>query len=97
MTPATPSFCVPDRAPFDPFHYVRRASEVVKCGGVAIGGDEVLKVAIRREKFDAIAHKLDKLGDFRPDFVYEDAGLIEIDPRDDSAVAELECGARRRA
>jgi (E)-4-hydroxy-3-methylbut-2-enyl-diphosphate synthase len=96
MTPATPSFCVPDRAPFDPFHYVRRASGVVKCGGVTIGGDEVLKVAIRREKFDAIAHKLDKLGEFRPDFVYEDAGLLEMDPRDDSAVAALNADTSAR-
>ena len=38
-----------------------------------IGGEEVMQVFIRQAKYDQLAHKLDKLGDFKPDFVFEQA------------------------
>jgi (E)-4-hydroxy-3-methylbut-2-enyl-diphosphate synthase len=44
---------------------------------------------VTRRHFDAVAHKLDGLGDFQPELVYEDLPLKEIDPRDEAAVAEL--------
>ncbi|MFT5412085.1 MAG: (E)-4-hydroxy-3-methylbut-2-enyl-diphosphate synthase, partial [Verrucomicrobiales bacterium] len=31
----------------------------------------------------------DKLGDFKPEIVVEDSGVVEIDPRDDAAIEEL--------
>jgi (E)-4-hydroxy-3-methylbut-2-enyl-diphosphate synthase len=77
---------------YDPFHYARRASALVERVGAKIGDGGVVQVAIRQTKFEQLAHKLDKLGDFKPDFVYEDAGIIEVDPRDDAAIAQLNGG-----
>ena len=75
--------------PFDPFSYKRRETSPLTVGATKIGGESVIAVAIRAEKFAAIAHKLDTLGDFKPDFIYEDAGTTEVDPRDDAALASL--------
>ncbi len=74
---------------YDPFDYVRRASQVLTINGVKAGGHETVPVFTSRKKWDAVAHKIDKLGDYKPEIVIEDSGVIEIDPRDDAAIASL--------
>jgi len=81
---------------FDPFSYQRRATEkIVVAGGVdpgrkiQIGGDELIRVVVRQANFDKIAHKIDKMGDYKPEIVYEKAQIKELDPRDEIAIAEL--------
>ena len=86
---------------FDPFSYRRRATSRIEvpsavsaaegqAGSLSyIGGEEVPRVAIRQAKFNQIAHKVKSLGDFQPDFVCEKSGVIEVDPRDERAIAEL--------
>jgi (E)-4-hydroxy-3-methylbut-2-enyl-diphosphate synthase len=49
----------------------------------------LIRVLIRRENFDKIAHKIDKMGDYKPEIVYEDAGIVEVDPRDDAAIEKV--------
>lgn len=74
---------------FDPFSYTRRESSKVTVNGIPLGGDEVPRVVVTRKHYDAVAHKLSGLGDFQPELVYEDLPVVEIDPRDAAAVAEL--------
>ena len=81
---------------FDPFSYQRRATEkIVVAGGVdpgrkiQFGGDELIRVVVRQANFDKIAHKIDKMGDYKPEIVYEKAQIKELDPRDEIAIAEL--------
>jgi (E)-4-hydroxy-3-methylbut-2-enyl-diphosphate synthase len=90
--------CIDSSAPlsYDPFSYERRASETISETSVAepgqqvsLGGEELLRVAIRRENYEKIAHKIARMGDFKPEFLIEDANLQELDPRDDQAVAAL--------
>ena len=50
---------------------------------VHLGGEETVRVAIRRANFEKIAHKVERMGDYKPEFVYETAGVVELDPRDD--------------
>ena len=75
--------------PFDPFSYQRRATKKIAHDGVKLGGDELIRVVVRQANFDKIAHKIDKMGDYKPEIVYETANIIEVDPRDDSAIARL--------
>ena len=75
--------------PFDPFTYTRRASKRIEVAGVPLGGGEVVRVVVRRAVFDKVAHKLDGLGDYRPEIVFEDAGVVEIDPTDAASVARV--------
>jgi len=75
--------------PFDPFSYARRASERLMVAGVPLGGNELVRVVVRKAAFEKIAHKLDGLGDYRPEIVLEESGVIELDPRDDAAIASV--------
>ena len=74
---------------FDPFSYRRRASETIERDGVRLGGEELIRVVVGQENFDKIAHKIDKMGDYKPEIVYENAQIREIDPRDADAIAKL--------
>jgi len=74
---------------FDPFSYQRRATEKIECGRVKLGGDELIRVVVRQANFDKIAHKIDKMGDYKPEIVYENATAVEIDPFDDAAIAKI--------
>jgi len=74
---------------FDPFSYARRPSEKLTINGVPLGGDEVPRVVVMRKHGDAVAHKLEGLGDFQPELVYEDLPILEIDPRDAEGVAAV--------
>ena len=60
------------------------------CGySVAIGGEETVRVAIRQANFEKVAHKVERMGDYKPEFVYETVGIAELDPRDDAMIATL--------
>jgi (E)-4-hydroxy-3-methylbut-2-enyl-diphosphate synthase len=74
---------------FDPFSYQRRATETIERDGVRLGGEELMRVLVRQTNFDKIAHKIDKMGDYKPEIVYENAEVVEIDPRDDAAIAQV--------
>jgi (E)-4-hydroxy-3-methylbut-2-enyl-diphosphate synthase len=71
---------------WDPFSYNRRPCPAMRAGDVAVGGEETMRVVVRQRTFDLLAHKLDRLGDFQPEIVLEQAGILEIDPRDEAAL-----------
>jgi (E)-4-hydroxy-3-methylbut-2-enyl-diphosphate synthase len=56
---------------------------------VKLGGAELIRVVIKKANFDKIAHKIEKMGDYKPEIIYENAGIVEIDPRDETAIAKL--------
>jgi (E)-4-hydroxy-3-methylbut-2-enyl-diphosphate synthase len=63
---------------------------------IGVGGEELVRVVVRQTNYDKIAHKVDRLGDYKPEIVYEQAEVVELDPHDDAAVAQLKAskGAR---
>ncbi|MFV0415410.1 MAG: (E)-4-hydroxy-3-methylbut-2-enyl-diphosphate synthase [Chthoniobacterales bacterium] len=80
----------------DPFSYTRRPGKEIsfdsQLGKTRIGGEQLVQVAIRPSSFEQLAHKIDALGDFRPDFVIpadEDPHYVEIDPRDDNEICRV--------
>ncbi|HZR06429.1 MAG TPA: (E)-4-hydroxy-3-methylbut-2-enyl-diphosphate synthase [Candidatus Udaeobacter sp.] len=81
---------------FDPYSYQRRATETISVAGgvdpggnVKLGGAELIRVIVRQTNFDKIAHKIDRMGDYKPEIVYENAHIQEVDPRDQDAIAKL--------
>ncbi|HET6888002.1 MAG TPA: (E)-4-hydroxy-3-methylbut-2-enyl-diphosphate synthase [Candidatus Udaeobacter sp.] len=81
---------------FDPYSYHRRATDTVAVAGIGapgqrvkLGGAELIRVVVRRANFDKIVHKIDKMGDYKPEIIYEDAYVADVDPRDDAAIAKL--------
>ncbi len=75
--------------PWNPFEYERRKSEVIEIQGHRLGGEETVRVFTTQKKWDSVAHKIDSLGDFKPEIVIEKSGIIAIDPRDKTAIEEL--------
>jgi (E)-4-hydroxy-3-methylbut-2-enyl-diphosphate synthase len=80
---------------FDPFSYQRRATEKIERDGVKLGGDELIRVVVRQANFDKVAHKIDRMGDYKPEIIYETAQIQHVDPRNENAVAKI--NAERRA
>jgi len=81
---------------FDPFSYQRRATETLAVAGIGdpgrsikLGGEQLLRVVVRKANFDKIAHKIHKMGDYKPEIVYENAQIEEVDPRDEQALGRL--------
>ena len=73
--------------PFDPFSYTRRASQRLQVDGIPLGGPELVRVVATQSTWEKLGHKLEALGDYKPEIVLEKSGVIEIDPRDSEAVA----------
>ena len=48
-----------------------------------------MRVVVRQDTWDKLAHKIEALGDYKPEIIYEKAGVVEVDPRDTGAVAKL--------
>jgi (E)-4-hydroxy-3-methylbut-2-enyl-diphosphate synthase len=86
---------------YDPFSYQRRSSAKIAVTGIGdpakeidIGGEETVRVAIRRSNLEKIAHKVDRMGDYKPEFVYEESGIVDVDPRDDAVISALNRSAQ---
>jgi (E)-4-hydroxy-3-methylbut-2-enyl-diphosphate synthase len=80
-----------------PFSYQRRGSEKICVAGIggeiSLGGEETVRVVVRQENFDKVAHKIDRMGDYKPEIVYEQADIAEVDPREESEIARLNAQA----
>ncbi|HEY8990749.1 MAG TPA: (E)-4-hydroxy-3-methylbut-2-enyl-diphosphate synthase [Luteolibacter sp.] len=74
---------------YDPFSYERRKTDVLDVEGHELGGDRTVRVFTTQANWNALAHKIAKLGDFKPEVVVEKSGVLELDPRDHDAVAAL--------
>jgi (E)-4-hydroxy-3-methylbut-2-enyl-diphosphate synthase len=74
---------------YDPFSYERRHSGVMTVMGHELGGDKTVRVFTTQERWNALAHKIASMGDFKPEIILEKSGVIEIDPRDEAAVSHL--------
>ncbi|MCB1089041.1 MAG: flavodoxin-dependent (E)-4-hydroxy-3-methylbut-2-enyl-diphosphate synthase, partial [Verrucomicrobiae bacterium] len=74
---------------WDPFSFKRQSSERIEVQGIGLGGEETVRVFTTQAKWDAVAHKLEQLGDFQPEIVVETSGVLAIDPRDEVAIATI--------
>ena len=74
---------------YDPFSFHRRKSQAVAHQGHHIGGSHVIAVLTSLEKWKALEHKLEKLGDFKPEGYLEAPDKVEIHPLDDTLIETL--------
>ncbi len=74
---------------YDPFSYERRKTDVLSVQGHELGGDRTVRVFTTQTNWNALAHKIAKLGDFKPEIVVEKSGALEVDPRDHASIAAL--------
>jgi (E)-4-hydroxy-3-methylbut-2-enyl-diphosphate synthase len=70
--------------PFDPFHYARRETPEVELNDlVKCGSEQLIRVVVTRATWEKVTPKIRPSEDVRPEAVYEDLNLAEIDPTDD--------------
>jgi (E)-4-hydroxy-3-methylbut-2-enyl-diphosphate synthase len=68
--------------PFDPFGFERRETPEAELGldGVRCGGEQLIRVVVTRAVFDKVAPKIRPKDDVKPEAVYEDLNVLEVDP-----------------
>ncbi|MFO1475493.1 MAG: (E)-4-hydroxy-3-methylbut-2-enyl-diphosphate synthase [Verrucomicrobiota bacterium] len=70
--------------PFDPFTFTRRATPQIELApGVACGHEQTVRVVVTRATWDKVAPKITPKADVRPEAVYEDLNVAELDPATD--------------
>jgi (E)-4-hydroxy-3-methylbut-2-enyl-diphosphate synthase len=79
------AFRIPDSEfPFDPFHFEKRETpEIELADGIKCGGEQLIRVVVTRATFDKVAPKIRPKDDVKPEAVYEDLNVAEIDPTQD--------------
>jgi (E)-4-hydroxy-3-methylbut-2-enyl-diphosphate synthase len=72
---------------FDPFNFDRRATpEVELAGGVKCGGEQTVRVVVTDVAWQKLAPKIRPKDDVKPEAIYEDLNVCEVDPRQDFEV-----------
>ena len=67
--------------PFDPFHFEKRETPEIELNeNVKCGGEQLIRVVVTRATFDKVAPKIRPKDDVKPEAVYEDLNIAEIDP-----------------
>ncbi len=78
--------------PFDPFHYERRLTpetelnETIKCGG-----EQTVRVVVTKATWDKVAPKISPKADVKPEAVYEDLNILELDPTQEISSETINC------
>ena len=68
---------------FDPFDYSRRGTpEITLNNDIRCGGEQPIRVVVVEKSWMEIAPQIHVHDDVRPEAVYENLNLLEVDPRD---------------
>jgi (E)-4-hydroxy-3-methylbut-2-enyl-diphosphate synthase len=82
----------PNEFPFDPFHFEKRETPEIELNeNTKCGGEQLIRVVVTRATFDKVAPKIRPKDDVKPEAVYEDLNIAEIDPAQDF---EINCEAQ---
>jgi len=69
----------------DPFAFERRSTPEIDLGldGLRCGGEQTVRVVVTRSTWDKVAPKIRPKDDVKPEAVYEDLNVAEVDPAAD--------------
>jgi (E)-4-hydroxy-3-methylbut-2-enyl-diphosphate synthase len=74
--------------PFDPFHFERRVTPEIELGeNSKCGGEQLIRVVVTRATWDKVSPKIRPKDDVKPEAVYEDLNIAEIDPTGDFGIS----------
>jgi len=72
---------------FDPFHFERRETPEIELNDtIKCGGEQLIRVVVTRATWEKVAPKIRPKDDVKPEAVYEDLNVAEIDPTQDFTV-----------
>lgn len=85
---AVPESCRGSVFPFDPFSYKRRETpEIPLTDSVLCGGEQTVRVVVTKGTWDKVSPRIRPGDDVRPEAVYEDLNVQEIDPTGEFEIA----------
>jgi (E)-4-hydroxy-3-methylbut-2-enyl-diphosphate synthase len=70
--------------PFDPFHFEKRETPEIELNeNTKCGGENLIRVVVTRATWEKVAPKIRPKDDVKPEAIYEDLNIFEIDPAQD--------------
>src|SRR3954447_2454530 len=81
---------LPELAPsFEPFTFERRPTPEIELGldGMKCGGEQTVRVVVTRATWEKVAPKISPKADVKPEAIYEDLNVHEVDPTADFTVS----------
>ena len=80
---------------YDPFEFERReAVETELNDDVRCGGEQTVRVVVTRATFDKVAPRILPKADVKPEAVYEDLNVLELDPTQDIRIEQINCDSQ---
>lgn len=68
---------------FDPFEFEKRGTpEIELHEGIKCGGEQTIRVVVTQAVWDKLAPRISPSDDVKPEAIYEELNLLEVDPRD---------------
>lgn len=75
------------KVPFDPFSFTRRTTPEIELNDmVKAGAEQTVRVVVTRAAWDKLAPKISPKADVKPEAVYEELNVLEVDPARDFEV-----------
>src|SRR5437899_2285394 len=75
------------KLPFDPFAFDRRQTpEIELTDGVKCGGEQTVRVVVTQATWDKVAPKIRAKDDVRPEAIYEELNVCEVDPASEFSI-----------
>ena len=72
---------------YDPFEYERRSTpEIELTEGIKAGGEQTIRVVVTQSTWDTVSPKIRPRDDVRPEAIYEELNVLEVDPRQELTV-----------
>src|ERR1022692_747720 len=72
---------LPTEFPFDPFHFEKRETPEIDLNeNTKCGGEQLIRVVVTRATFEKVAPKIRPKDDVKPEAIYEDLNIAELDP-----------------
>lgn len=74
---------------YDPFHFAKRMSGLYMSYGIRLGWDETVKVVLADSQMETLMSEREAMGDYMPDISFSKLDAVEIDPRNDNEVSDV--------
>ncbi len=81
----------PTSVPWDSFVFKRRESDEASLGDLRCGGTNTVRVVVTQSVFDSVAPRIAAKADVRPEAIYEDLNVLELDPAQPLSIETIPC------
>ena len=84
-----------DSVSFDPFSFQRRKTPEIELNeNIKCGGEQLIRVVVTKATFEKVAPKIRPKDDVKPEAIYEDLNVLEIDPRFEIEPHHINCDSQ---